>query len=45
MNQDSIVDIHKIPTEPYFCDTTDVEKESESEEKTVWLVFRADALI
>lgn len=33
MNQDSIVDIHKIPTEPYFCDTTDVEKESESEEK------------
>ena len=33
LNQDSIVDIHKIPTEPYFCDTTDVEKESESEEK------------
>lgn len=33
LNQDSIVDIHKIPTEPYFYDTTDVEKESESEEK------------
>lgn len=26
LNQDSIVDIHKIPTEPYFYDTTDVEK-------------------
>ena len=32
-NQDSIVDIHKIPTESYFDSTTIVEKENESEEK------------
>lgn len=33
LNQDSIVDIHKIPTEAYFDSNTIVEKENESEEK------------
>ncbi len=33
LNQDSIVDIHKIPIEPYFNDTTIVEIKASIEEK------------